>query len=454
MNTQNILGYYGTKLDLKLDYSEFYDLELAKNDIDYNTKVLGLSPIVYDSLKISKSLSGASCTRTTLTLTEMDIRPIQNDYIYSGLTTTLDYDSFVNYFGPEFKYTILNNNIFQFTGITNQTHLFRISNFNLSISINQIMGQTSGDIINGFSKSIIKCGGKLSSDQSCCFLVPNDGNKPWAYQFVSTDSGCTEKFLERRVEKGWTLDFIFNRESLPWSSGSVFYYFGVRGSYLNSENADNNLSFKFTSDGKIQWTALRYKNICTPSGTTESYVVETGTTPTLCTNDETKDFNVTIVFDRYKRLKDCDVENDGGWNDMLGTRVVPYADPSVTAVTSTQLTYVDSENEQLSRKWAKERDSRLGTLKIYLNGRPIYKIENWEEVVPSERGLQPFIQSWGGGISTMPIHNGVCCFNMKSVKYYEEPLDFINVRHKFLTRKNQYDFFICGDNCIDQVTGL
>ena len=40
MNTQNILKYYGTKFDLKLDHSEFYDYELGNNEIDYNVDIL------------------------------------------------------------------------------------------------------------------------------------------------------------------------------------------------------------------------------------------------------------------------------------------------------------------------------------------------------------------------------------------------------------------------------
>jgi hypothetical protein len=99
-----------------------------------------------------------------------------------------------------------------------------------------------------------------------------------------------------------------------------------------------------------------------------------------------------------------------------------------------------------------KRQRRLGTLKIYLNGRPIYKKENWEEVVASNRGVQPFIQSWGGGTGLMNnVHSGVSCFNIKSIKYYEEPLGFVHVRHNFLTRINNYDFFICGIDCDDDL---
>jgi len=268
-------------------------------------------------------------------------------------------------------------------------------------------------------------------------------------------SGCTEH-IERRVEKGWSLDFIFNRETLPWSSGGVFYYYGVRGSNSTSDYADNNLSFQFTSDRRIKWVVHHYSGNCnTDSGYTESYYISTGQTPQLCTTGETKDFNVTIVFDRYKRYINCDLENNGGWNDLLGWKIDEYSDTEVSAVTSTQLTEFEDTYEFLNKKWADERQRRLGTLKIYLNGRPIYKLENWEEIVPSNRGTQPFIQSWGGGTGLMNnIHNGVCCFNIKSIKYYEEPLDFVHVRHNFLTRLDDYDFFICGEDCEDDIFSL
>jgi len=36
MNTQNILKYYGSKLDVKLDHSEFYDYQISKTELDYD----------------------------------------------------------------------------------------------------------------------------------------------------------------------------------------------------------------------------------------------------------------------------------------------------------------------------------------------------------------------------------------------------------------------------------
>ena len=294
--------------------------------------------------------------------------------------------------------------------------------------------QAESIILTGFTKNIIDCSAILDGE-SCCPIPLKLSNKPWAYEFNtgSGDDNC-DPITKRRTEKGWTLDFIFNRESIDWYSNNVFYYIGVRGDNDIEDYADNNLSFQFTSDRRIKWVAYRYSGVCDPTdGYSESYYLDQDTTPQLCTTGATKDFNVTIVFDRYKRYTDCNLENDGGWNDLI-------PDPNT------------STSEELNREWASERERRLGTLKIYLNGRPIYKKEDWEEVISSERGTQPFIQSWGGGTGYMNnVHNGTCCFNIKTIKYYEEPLDFVHVRHNFLTRLNQYDFFICGQNCEDDV---
>lgn len=457
MNTQNILKFYGTKLDLKLDSSEFYDYQIGKESSDYNLDVLDLTtPITYTTLKIDTTLENLNCSRDTITLFEIDNTDNDDDYIYSGLTATINYTNFVNNISNIFIHTILNNNIFLYTGITGEDHYFGIERFNDQIGIDENFNVlTEQELITGFTQ-VIKCESKLESNSICCPIPSKLNSKPWAYQFIDPIlSGCTN-FIERRVEKGWSLDFIFNREEQSWSDGSVFYYYGTRGTSTQSEYSDNNLSFQFTPDGRIKWVSHHYSGICqTNSGFVESYYILSGQTPQLCTTDDTKDFNITIVFDRYRRFEDCDLENMGGFNDLLGWKVSEYSDIEVTAVTSTQLSTFEERNEFLNKKWADEKYNRLGTLKIYLNGRPIYKLENWEEIVSSNRGLQPFIQSWGGGTGLMNnIHNGVSCFNIKSIKYYEEPLDFVHVRHNFLTRLNQYDFFICGDDCVDNVFGL
>jgi hypothetical protein len=136
MNSQNILKFYGSRLDIKLDSSEFYDYEISKVSGDYNTDVLDLgSPITYTGLTIDESLAFFSCSRITITLSEYNNTVNDPSYIYSGISFTLDYDNFVNNFGSPYEHIILNNHIYTYTGITGETHYFRITQFNQNLNI-------------------------------------------------------------------------------------------------------------------------------------------------------------------------------------------------------------------------------------------------------------------------------------------------------------------------------
>jgi hypothetical protein len=137
MNSQNILKFYGSKLDIKLDSSEFYDYELSKVAGDYDTDVLDLgTPITYTGLTIDESLEFFSCSRITITLSEYNNTVNDPSYIYSGISFTLDYDNFVNHFGSPYEHIILNNHIYTYTGITGEVHYFRITQFNQNLNIN------------------------------------------------------------------------------------------------------------------------------------------------------------------------------------------------------------------------------------------------------------------------------------------------------------------------------
>ncbi len=448
MNNQNILKYYGTKLDVRLDSSEYYDFEISKTENDFNYDLLDTTtPIVYDTLIIDGSLSGFTSNRTTISLNEYDYSSISTAYTYSGLTLVLDYDDFTEHFdttGYTFSNIILNNNIFTYTGITGNTHYFQITGFNDTEYVTPLLtGFTVGEIISGFSQTVISCLEKITDTNECCLIPEKLNNKPWAYQFLdNTVTGTCDSIIERRTENGWTIDFVFNRESQSWSDGNVFYYFGVRGDDDEKNYADNNLSFGFTDDGRIKWSSIHYSGFCeTDSGFTPTYYVSSGQTPQICVTGLTSDFNITIVFERNKTLTGCDLSNSGGWNDLITGRTLVNDVLDVMTGATEEYTYV----EVLNQRWLSERDSRLGKLKIYLNGMLVYKTTEFEEIVPSSRGVQPFIQSWGGGTELMNgIHSGVSLFNIKSFKYYEEPLNFVNIRHNFLTRICDFDFEICN----------
>jgi hypothetical protein len=288
-----------------------------------------------------------------------------------------------------------------------------------------------------------------------CPLPPVLNSKPWAYRFSLTgETGSTISTMHPRPEIGWSMDFVFNKSGHTWSDGSVFYYVGVRGEDNPALYADNNLSFQFTPDGKIKWVAIRYSGDTSncDSGYTRTYYTSSGETPTLFIGDDTNDFYVTIVFKRYKELFDCDLLNEGGINDLIsGTTVLNPTDVITGATPIYDYTQV------LNPKWDKERSSRLGTLKIYLNGRLLYKVENWEEIIPRNGGsIQPYIESWGGGTGLMNnVHNGICCFDIKLFRSFRQTLDFMYVKYIFNVLSSQYNFYIYGqDNCVDNLIGL
>ena len=455
MNRQNILNFYGSKLDLRLDSSELYDFELGKIQNDYDGDVIDINnPIVYSTLVINTNLTDFDCDRTTITLTEYDNRVNNPYYPYSALTTTISYTGFTNFISNYHKRIILNNDVYIFGGITGEVHFMKITGYNNPLSFNPNMGNSSEEIVNKFNNEYFKCTSKLTTigSSACCPITPKLSSKPWAYQFYQPATNCTSPIIQQRTEKGWTLDFVFNRESLPWSEGNIFYYYGVRGSTSTTETADNSLLFKFTNDGKIEYNAVRYSGNCDPStGYSENYYTEVGVTPRLCTTGLTNDFNVTIVFDRYKHYQDCELENEGGLNDQIPEfRVYEYIDLESNS-TSTQIA-VHNDDLILNKKWEKESQKRLGVLKIYLNGNLFYKKENFEEVIASNRGIQPFIQSWGGVDNES---DGVCCFNIKSIKYFEEPLNFPRVRHHYLTEiKTNFEIVECNEDCLDTLLGV
>jgi len=342
MNTQNILKYFGSKLDVKLDGSEYYDYELGNIQDDFDSDVLDFStPIVYTGLTIDSN----------------------------------------------------------------------------------------------------------------CLNMPLNDIKPWNIEINTPYTGDTCDFtVRRRTEKGWTLDFVFNRENIDWISGGTFYYWGIINELNPLNFVDNNLSFSFTSDGKIMWESYHYSGYC-DSGYTESYYTSSGETPTLCPNGTSSDFNVTIVFERYKYFYDCDIENAGGANDYITGWTVT----NVLDVISGATENITGMTETLSHLWEKEQNSRLGILKIYLNGCPIYKIKDWEEIIPSERSsFNGIFQIWGGGTDGyVTSYQNDTEFNLKRIQYFEEPLNFVHIKHHYLNEiKPNYDIIECQSVCEDDLYGL
>jgi hypothetical protein len=417
-----------------------------------------------------RNLENSLCHFDGIELIEYDNSFNDSGYIYSGITLLLDFTGFTSYFDTiEHAYfnIILNNDVYAYTGLTGETHYFEIYDFYSGATpyIDPLLtGFTEDEIISGFTKNIIECTSKLINSDNCCPVEVSKSNLPWIYQ-TNHGSGfdnCSP-FIQRRPERGFMLDYVFNRNGLPWAD-SVFFYEGVRDEYDQVNYLDNNLSFAFTSDGRIKWTSYRYTGYCdTVSGYTDSYYISTGQTLPLCTNGTSDNFNITITFERYYEYSGCSLANEGGWNDLIHTGETS---------TDGSVIIVDTQIEKLSNLWIKERNSRLGILKIYLNGRPqeievplspiknfrnlpVYHWRDWEEIILSDRGNQPFTHAVGGGVTgSGNLHNSVCCYSIKYAAYFENYMDALDIRNRYLTVTDPtYNITECWDLCTDTLIG-
>lgn len=258
--------------------------------------------------------------------------------------------------------------------------------------------------------------------------------------------------ISRRTELGWTLDFVFNRDEIPWTGGTTFYYWGIRDEESRLNYLDNNLSFSFTDDAEVMWKKVHYSGNCNSiSGYTSSYYTLTGKTEPLCDSGTSADFNLTITFERQFKQTDCNVENDGGWNDMITGGTLLNSELLIMSGDTPQYEYI----EKLTKKWYQERLYRLGTLKIFLNGSLIYKIKDWEEVIPSQRSSENEIaQIWGGGTTfSGGIHEGETEFILKHIRYYEQPLTYPEIQENYKTFiKTNYEIVECNAPCEDTST--
>jgi len=129
MNTQDILRNLGISFDLVLDNSETYDYELSGFDSDYDKNVINFNTPLSLDVSILKNLDGDQLDRSVITVCEVDNTINNPNYVYSGLTETFTYLDFVNHFNipdHEYKNFILNNDVYTYTGITNEVHYFKI----------------------------------------------------------------------------------------------------------------------------------------------------------------------------------------------------------------------------------------------------------------------------------------------------------------------------------------
>lgn len=215
------------------------------------------------------------------------------------------------------------------------------------------------------------------------------------------------------------------------------------------DTMSNALGIKLCGDPKnpgIGIRFLRFTGGCETTGTcTTGITYTTGYTITeICTPpiypdcekinpawlNEEHWFQVDIVWERYNFFDECDLLWKGGLGDIteklylegLANNTVSLIEPPYTR--GEEALQVELIN--LNETWLQEGKHRKGRLKIYINGKIFYTIEDFEEIIPralnTDKEKQvgvPFNISWGGG--TQGLRENLTFTDMLGTGYTQDP---------------------------------
>ena len=214
----------------------------------------------------------------------------------------------------------------------------------------------------------------------------------------------------------------------------------------------NNISFKLCGDVKnpqIGVKVLRFTGGCETTGTcvtgktyVTGYTIDEYCSPPIYPYCEIVNpdflneehwFLVNVTWERYSWFDFCDLKFYGGLFDITKFEYLESLANNSVELIRPPLTHNGKSGElielvKLNETWLDEKKYRLGRLKIYVNGKKIYTIEDFEEVIP--RGLftdkekqigVPFNMSWGGG--TQGLHENLTFSSCSALtsNYIQDP---------------------------------
>jgi hypothetical protein len=143
-------------------------------------------------------------------------------------------------------------------------------------------------------------------------------------------------------------------------------------------------------------------------------------------------FQLDAVWERYTWLDTCNLWYRGGLGDITERKYLESLANNTMVLIAPPYTQVgfplpgEVELVDLNEKWLLDKKYRNGRLKIYVNGKRFFTIENFEEIIP--RGLNtdkekqvgvPFNISWGGG--TQGLRENLTFSSTTGTTYIQDP---------------------------------
>ena len=223
------------------------------------------------------------------------------------------------------------------------------------------------------------------------------------------------------------------------------------------DSMSNSFSLRLSGDPsnpKVCVKVLTFTGGCVTTGTcpTTGITYQTGYTITeycstntifnYCSTDNPLYLNkehwflVDCVWERSTYYDTCDLYYRGGlglisdteYVDSLSQNTILLIQPPITQEGSAPAEQVEIVN--LNERWLIERSDRLGSLKIFVNGKLLFVINGFEEVIPralntdKEKQLGvPFNISWGGGTQGLRESTTFeeCPTSLTGMTYIQDP---------------------------------
>jgi hypothetical protein len=185
---------------------------------------------------------------------------------------------------------------------------------------------------------------------------------------------------------------------------------------------------------------------CSTTGVT--YTTGTSVTEWCSTRgifDECKDTNyinsinwvqIDAVFVRNEYLDTCDLQYKGGLKEIVKKEFIDSLNNNSVSLISPPTTHdvpydpATTEVVNITENWINEKNHRLGKLKLYVNGKLFFVVENFEEIIPRPLNVEkekqigvPFNISLGGG--TQGLHDNLtfsgCPDSMSGITLQQDP---------------------------------
>lgn len=263
-----------------------------------------------------------------------------------------------------------------------------------------------------------------------------DGNPPTMTGMTRATSGltCLETCLCDESYSGSGCASVYQTTGITNNNGNVIFnekdvlYDGASNGFslqLSGDSGNPKICVKtYTLTGSCETTGATINNWCSTKGVFEDF-------KNTAYIDNENWVQIDAVFVRDRLIDSCDLKDLGGLGLLISEQyTASTANRSVELIIppNTQSGYTPTTIEVVNfdSRWFESTKYRKGNLRIYINGKPFFIVDNFEEIIPrqldtlKERQIGvPFNVSIGGG--TQGLKDSLTITNCANQTLIQDP---------------------------------